>query len=41
MTKAFNDVYALYKEKKIHLRLAAYLIAVQRVVEAMKLRGWV
>ncbi len=41
MTKAFNDVYALYKEKKIHPRLAAYLIAVQRVVEAMKLRGWV
>ncbi|MCD6081990.1 Glu/Leu/Phe/Val dehydrogenase [candidate division WOR-3 bacterium] len=41
MTKAFNDVYALYKEKKVHPRLAAYLVAVQRVVEAMKLRGWV
>ena len=41
MTKAFNDVYALYKEKKVHQRLAAYFVAVQRVVEAMKLRGWV
>jgi len=41
MTKAFNDVYALYKEKKVHPRLAAYFVAVQRVVEAMKLRGWV
>lgn len=41
MTKAFNDVYALYKEKKVHPRLAAYLIAVQRVVEVMKLRSWV
>ncbi len=41
MTKAFNDVYTLYKEKKVHPRLAAYLVAVQRVVEAMKLRGWV
>lgn len=41
MTKAFNDVYSLYKERKVHPRLAAYLVAVQRVVEAMKLRGWV
>ena len=41
MTKAFNDVYTLYKEKKVHPRLAAYFVAVQRVVEAMKLRGWV
>lgn len=41
MTKAFNDVYAMHKEKKIDMRTAAYLVAVRRVVEAMKLRGWV
>ena len=41
MTKAFNDVLEQYKERKVHPRLAAYLVAVQRVVEAMKLRGWV
>lgn len=41
MTKAFYDVYELHKEENIHPRLAAYLVAVRRVVEAMKLRGWV
>jgi len=41
MTKAFHDVHNMRKEKKIHTRLAAYLVAVKRVVEAMKLRGWV
>jgi len=41
MTKAFNDVYAMHNEKKVDMRTAAYLVAVRRVVEAMKLRGWV
>jgi len=41
MTKAFNDVYAMHSEKKVDMRTAAYLVAVNRVVEAMKLRGWV
>jgi len=29
------------KKFKINLREAAYVVAVQRVIEAMKLRGWV
>jgi glutamate dehydrogenase (NAD(P)+) len=41
MTKAFNDVYKISKEKKISMRVAAYVLAVQRVVDAMQLRGWV
>ncbi len=41
MTKAFNDVYAMHSEKKIDMRTAAYLVAVNKVVEAMKLRGWI
>lgn len=41
MTKAFNDVYKMHKDHKVHMRLAAYLISVQRVAEAMKFRGWV
>ncbi|RLF49807.1 MAG: glutamate dehydrogenase, partial [Thermoplasmata archaeon] len=42
MTKAFHDVYNMYKEKgDIHMRLSAYLVAVKRVVDAMKTRGWV
>ncbi len=43
MTKAFHDVYETYLKynKKHHMRTAAYLVAVSRVAEAMKLRGWV
>lgn len=42
MTKAFNDVLAMYKEHKtINMRQAAYLVSVKRVADAMKLRGWV
>lgn len=41
MTKAFHDVYSTYKDRNVHMRLAAYLVAVQRVAEAMKIRGWV
>ncbi|MGQ9477441.1 MAG: Glu/Leu/Phe/Val family dehydrogenase [Candidatus Bipolaricaulia bacterium] len=41
MTKAFQEVIGMYEKKRVHMRLAAYLVAVQRVAEAMKLRGWV
>jgi glutamate dehydrogenase (NAD(P)+) len=41
MTKAFYDVYEVYKSRKVHPRLAAYIISVKRVVEAMKARGWI
>ena len=41
MTRAFNDVLAMSLEHKVDMRTAAYMVAVQRVAEAMKLRGWV
>jgi glutamate dehydrogenase (NAD(P)+) len=41
MTKAFHDVYKVAKEKNIHMRDAAYVVAVSRVYQAMKDRGWV
>ena len=41
MTKAFHAVYDMHKKYEAHMRLAAYLVAVHRVAEAMKLRGWV
>jgi len=41
MTKAFKSVYEMYNRKKVHMRMAAYLVAVSRVAEACKLRGWV
>ncbi len=41
MTRAFHAITGMYEEKRVHMRLAAYLVAVQRVAEAMRLRGWV
>ncbi|MFQ5614772.1 MAG: Glu/Leu/Phe/Val dehydrogenase [Anaerolineae bacterium] len=41
MTAAFQAVHAMAQAKKVHNRLAAYLVSVQRVAEACKLRGWV
>jgi glutamate dehydrogenase (NAD(P)+) len=41
MTRAFHSVYEMMKREKVHMRQAAYLIAVARVAEACKLRGWV
>jgi len=41
MTDAFYGVYKLAKTKKLFMRDAAYMIAISRVAEACKLRGWV
>jgi glutamate dehydrogenase (NAD(P)+) len=41
MTKAFHGVYQMYLKEKVNMRQAAYLVAVARVAEACKLRGWV
>ncbi len=41
MTSAFHVVYDAAQEHKVHNRLAAYLVAVSKVAEAVKLRGWV
>ncbi len=39
MTRAYRTVYELSREKKVSLRTAAFMIAIQRVVEAERLRG--
>jgi len=41
MTRAFRSVYELAQEKNVYMRDAAYIIAINRVAEAVKLRGWV
>ncbi|RLF88525.1 glutamate dehydrogenase [Thermococci archaeon] len=41
MTKAFHETYKISKEKDIHMRDAAYVLAVERVYRAMLDRGWV
>jgi len=41
ITRAFYSMHTTASERGVHNRLAAHLVAVQRVYEAMKLRGWV
>ncbi|MCE5242716.1 MAG: Glu/Leu/Phe/Val dehydrogenase [Desulfobacteraceae bacterium] len=41
MTHAFASVYEMSRRHKVGMREAAYLVAVARVAEACKLRGWV
>ena len=40
MTKAFRAVYDLANERKVYMRDAAYIIAINRVANAVRLRGW-
>jgi len=41
MTSAFIAVSELARKKKLYMRDAAYVIAIDRVAQACKLRGWV
>ncbi|WP_420640899.1 Glu/Leu/Phe/Val family dehydrogenase [Candidatus Leptofilum sp.] len=41
MTKAYWDVHQMAAQKKVNNRVAAYLVAVDRVAQAVQLRGWV
>jgi glutamate dehydrogenase (NAD(P)+) len=41
MTEAYHAVSYVAQNKKVPMRDAAYMIAIQRVVESCKLRGWV
>jgi len=41
MTAAFHAVYELAQNRNEYMRDAAYMIAISRVAEAVKLRGWV
>lgn len=40
MTAAFRAFYEMRTRTKVHSRLAAYLVAVDRVAEACRARGW-
>ena len=41
MTSAFHAVHEAAQQHKVHNRMGAYIVAVSRVAEACKLRGWV
>jgi len=40
MTCAFAEILKMSREKKVDMRVAAYLVAVKKVADAVKLRGW-
>lgn len=41
MTAAFHAVHSLAQNRNVDNRVAAYLVAIGRVAEAVRLRGWV
>ena len=41
MTIAFAGVLDMSQKIKVYTRDAAYMVAIDRVVKAMQLRGWV
>ena len=41
MTVAFQSVYEMYEKEKVFMRDAAYMVAINCVVKAMQLRGWI
>ena len=41
MTSAFKSVYELAQSNNLRMRDAAYVIAIKRVAEAVKSRGWI
>jgi glutamate dehydrogenase len=41
MTQAFHAVLDMSLKQKVNMRDAAYMLAIERVVKAMQLRGWV
>jgi glutamate dehydrogenase len=41
MEKAFNNVYNVHETRSVNMRLAAYMIGVQKMAEASHMRGWI
>jgi glutamate dehydrogenase (NAD(P)+) len=41
ITQAFNSVVEMSEKEKVYMRDAAYMVAIDRVVKAMELRGWI
>jgi len=41
ITQAFNSVVEMAEKEKVYMRDAAYMVAIDRVVKAMELRGWI
>jgi glutamate dehydrogenase len=40
ITTAFHDVLQMAEKEGVYMRDAAYMVSIQRVVDAMRMRGW-
>ncbi|MFZ5968092.1 MAG: Glu/Leu/Phe/Val family dehydrogenase [Bacillota bacterium] len=40
MTKAFDEIWEMKEEHQVDMRTAAYMMAIKRIANSMKLRGW-
>ncbi len=40
MVESFNAVHEMHSKQKVNMRSAAFMVAVNRVVQAMRVRGW-
>jgi glutamate dehydrogenase (NAD(P)+) len=41
ITVAFDKVLDMSKRQKVFMRDAAYMVAIDKVVKAMRIRGWI
>ncbi|WP_071395617.1 Glu/Leu/Phe/Val family dehydrogenase [Bacillus tuaregi] len=41
MVKAFNNIYDTSQNRRVDMRLAAYMVGVRKMAEASRYRGWV
>lgn len=41
ITKTCRDVYELAQTKKVSMRIAAWMVALNKIIRAMELRGWI
>lgn len=41
MVKSFNNIYEMAKNRRIDMRLAAYMVGVRKMAEASRFRGWI
>ena len=39
MVRSYADVHKVAEQRHVHNRTAAYVLAIQRVVDAIKIRG--
>ncbi|MFW6409885.1 MAG: Glu/Leu/Phe/Val family dehydrogenase [Halanaerobiales bacterium] len=41
MVSAFDNVYSTYRDHNVNMRVAAYIVAIRRIKDAMEARGWI